>query len=149
MSDWTTGAFTLGGVVLGALGTQLTQSLSSRREEVLSTLVHLGDAFSWIWPRDNAYQELMGHIGQLRARARLLSIDDIFVERISETSVACLRNAQGNMNLVEEGDTFIRSDLLDAYIVAVGGLDAALRERPKLFGKLRIARVVRSVKQTP
>lgn len=85
---WITGALTLGGVLLGSIGTYPLERSIACRGEVLAARVTLAEATQWVWTND--WIRLEANLAQLAARLRTLGVPQLHIAEISRTAIDCL-----------------------------------------------------------
>lgn len=123
------------GVLLGAVGGHIVQSLSWKRDEVMATRLLLGETRQFLWS-PTPFEELSNHTAKVRIRATGLGISRGVVDAFIEAALACWRDSSERAELGDP-EAGIESGLLRTYDDLAERLDLALLSRARvraLFG---------------
>ena len=119
------GVFTLGGVLVGSVGTLLIETLTWRRSEALKTRLELARTIELIWG-DQSYTTLDAHLLQLQVRLSALGIQPSLVTALREHGVTCFRKASDTYESSFGEHRGIDVTLLDDFRSVVEDIDGRL-----------------------
>lgn len=119
------------GVVVGAVGAYVVQSLSWKRDEILKVRLMITDTRTLIW-NPAGYPELSNHLAKLRVRLTGLGIPQGPIEIMRDAAMECIGNLQpfDDPHVAVEDAYGVEKPLTDRLDEAMEELDRlVLRQR--------------------